>query len=160
MSDSKPLSDAPLQQATHNDLQAARDARAKQEAADDAAAVATEQAHAAAIEADKSHDKAFQPPAAAMLDQGIGGTGVPPATEADAQTEQAVMAEEAKAHRAEHGLTAAANGDPAGTAFGPLIDAAKFDLRNLGHNTVTDLLDALLAGLHRLEARLADQIKR
>lgn len=50
--------------------------------------------------------------------------------------------------------TGDASGVPAEQAFGGLIDAAKFTLRESGHTHIVDLLDGLYAGLLRLEAAI------
>jgi hypothetical protein len=133
MSDTKPLADAPAQQAAVDKTITNRQARAASEAQFDARRKAADDASDAAED----------------------GSTPPPMTQSKAEYEAALKAEEAKTARAKAGVTAAANGDPAMVAFGARIDAAKFEHRNQGHDDTMQLLDDMLAGIQRLEAKAA-----
>jgi hypothetical protein len=139
MSDTKPLADAPAQQAAVDKTITNRQARAVSEAQFDARRKAADDA------ADAAEDSK------APLTQEQKDAEAHDKAEADA----AAKAEEAKAARAKAGVTAAANGDPAMVAFGARIDAAKFEHRNQGHDDTMQLLDDMLAGIQRLEAQAA-----
>lgn len=72
----------------------------------------------------------------------------------DTPVDPEAAAEAEKAKRADAGVTGDPSGNPAGVAFSQRIADAKFALRNQGHTLIEDLMDDMLAGLQRLEAKL------
>lgn len=146
----KPLDDAAGQQAKHAEMLAEREARNKREAEADAAR--KEADTAADAEADAAEKAAEAKPE--PLPQGASGPAPLPELSPE---QQAAKVEADKADRAENRMTAAANGDFGAVAYGPRIAAAKFEHRNQGHDDTMQLLDDMLAGIQRLEAKLAGQ---